>query len=99
VVKLSSKYRFAYYGGNRIEHHKCFRVFAVKGYGEIIGKQKQPGANIEKFGNTPDRCAIVFGDLKDPDLTDYAGDPFNISIVDKEYYKNRARERYLDFMG
>ena len=70
VVKLSSKYRFAYYGGNRIEHHKCFRVFAVKGYGEIIGKQKQPGATIEKFGNTPERCAIVFGDLKDPDLTD-----------------------------
>lgn len=99
VVKLSSKYRYAYYGGNRIEHHKCFRVFAVNGYGEIIGKQKQLGATIEKFANTPERSTIVFGDLSDEDLVDYAGDPFDISMVDKDYYKNLARKRYSDFVG
>lgn len=98
IVKLSSLYKKAYFGGNPIRGHKCFRVFAVED-GEILGKQKREGATIEKFGNTPESCTVVFGDLRDPDLRDIFGDPFSIERVDKDYYKQIARKRFMDFAG
>lgn len=99
VVKLSSLYKYVCFGGNRIENHKCIRIYAAKDHGEIISKQKRDGGTFEKYANTPENGVIVFGDLSDSKLKDYSERPFSIDRVDKEYYKQLARGRYLEFVG
>lgn len=98
VVKLSDRYKYAYIGINQIQNHKCFRVFAVVSGGDKITKQKEKGATMEKFGNTPDNAMLVFDDLSH-DPKDYMGFPFSIDRIDKDYYKEIARDRFLDFSG
>ena len=99
VVKLSSLYKYVCFGGNRIENHKCIRIYAAKDHGEIISKQKRDGGTFEKYANTPENGVIVFGDLSDSKLKDYSERPFSIDRVDKEYSKQLARGRYLEFVG
>jgi len=98
VVKLTEKYRYVYLGGNPIENHKCFRIFAVKSRGEVITKQKVAGGTKAKFANVPENGTIVFGDLSDSDLRDYMGARFTIDRVDKDYYRKIAKQRYYEFL-
>jgi len=96
IVKLSSKYTYAYYGFNQIPNHKCFRVFAITD-GEIISKSKNSDGTHEKYANTPESCTIVFGDLADDNLKDIMGRRFTIESIDKDYYIELAKKRLLDF--
>lgn len=63
IVKLSSKYKYAYHNGKKL-NEKVFRVFASKDPRDsYIGKQKMEGMTIEKFANTPDMCFIDNGEV------------------------------------
>jgi DNA polymerase len=96
IVKLSNLYSHVYLGAHEIKNHKCFRVFAVVD-GEIISKAKSREGTHEKYANTPESAAIVFGDLNDEDLKDYIGHRFSIESIDKDYYIEVARNRLMDF--
>ena len=96
IVKLSNLYRHVYLGAHEIQNHKCFRVFAVVD-GEIISKAKRRDGTHEKYANTPESAAIVFGDLADENLHDYIGHRFSIDSIDKDYYIEVARNRLMDF--
>jgi len=96
IVKLSNLYSHVYLGAHEIKNHKCFRVFAVVD-GEIISKAKRRDGTHEKYANTPESAAIVFGDLSDENLTDYMNHRFGIDSIDKDYYIEVARNRLMDF--
>ena len=96
IVKLSNLYSHVYLGAHEIKNHKCFRVFAVVD-GEIISKAKRRDGTHEKYANTPESAAIVFGDLGDENLHDYIGHRFSIDSIDKDYYIEVARNRLMDF--
>lgn len=96
IVKLSNLYSHVYLGAHEIKNHKCFRVFAVVD-GEIISKAKSSNGTHEKYANTPESAAIVFGDLSDENLQDYIGHRFGIESIDKDYYIEVARNRLMDF--
>ena len=96
IVKLSNLYSHVYLGAHEIKNHKCFRVFAVVD-GEIISKAKSRNGTHEKYANTPESAAIVFGDLNDENLQDYIGHRFGIDSIDKDYYIEVARNRLMDF--
>ena len=96
IVKLSSLYNHVYLGAHEIKNHKCFRVFAVVD-GEIISKAKSRSGTHEKYANTPESAAVVFGDLDDENLQDYIGHRFGIDSIDKDYYIEVARNRLMDF--
>lgn len=96
IVKLSNLYSHVYLGAHEIKNHKCFRVFAVVD-GEIISKAKRRDGTHEKYANTPESAAIVFGDLADENLHDYIGHRFSIDSIDKDYYIEMARNRLMDF--
>lgn len=87
VVKVSNKYLCAWHNGKRLQD-KTFRVFASldKSNGYIC-KQKNEGATLEKFANTPDNCEIYNGRIDE-----------NTRInLDKQYYINLAKKRLLDY--
>jgi len=96
IVKLSNRYSHVYLGAHEIKNHKCFRVFAVVD-GEIISKAKSREGTHEKYANTPESAAIVFGDLNDENLQDYMLHRFSIESIDKDYYVEVARNRLMDF--
>ena len=96
IVKLSNRYSHVDLGAHEIKNHKCFRVFAVVD-GEIISKAKRRDGTHEKYANTPESAAIVFGDLGDENLHDYIGHRFSIDSIDKDYYIEVARNRLMDF--
>ena len=96
IVKLSNIYSHVYLGAHEIKNHKCFRVFAVVD-GEIISKAKRRDGTHEKYANTPESAAIVFGDLADENLHDYIGHRFGIDSIDKDYYIEVSRNRLMDF--
>ena len=96
IVKLSNLYSHVYLGAHEIKNHKCFRVFAVVD-GEIISKAKSREGTHEKYANTPESAAIVFGDLSDENLKDYMDHRFSIDSLDKDYYIEVARNRLMDF--
>ena len=88
IVKRSSKYKYVWHNGKR-EKDKTFRVFASKREEDsYIGKQKEDGMTIEKFGNTPEHCFIwndsVIG-CKTP------------KYLDKGYYVELAKQRLAEF--
>lgn len=96
IVKLSNLYSHVFLGAHEIKNHRCFRVFAVVD-GEIISKAKSWNGTHEKYANTPESAAIVFGDLNDENLMDYMGHRFTIDSIDKDYYIETARNRLMDF--
>lgn len=88
IVKLTGKYKYAWHNGDELDE-KCFRVFAsTSKHDTYIGKCKEQGATIEKFGNTPDKCFIVNDDVKENAM---------LNKVDKNWYINLAIERLNQF--
>lgn len=88
VVKLSGKYWRAWHNGKYMSE-KCYRVFASRTTRDTyIGKCKESGATIEKFGNTPENCFIENGDIN--------GKPVP-STLDKSWYVNLAKERLRQY--
>ena len=87
-VKRSGKYMYVWHNGH-IMQDKTFRVFASKDESDsFIGKQKSPGATIEKFGNTPDHCFINNDNITGSGIPDK---------LDKKYYIDLAISRLNDF--
>lgn len=88
IVKLSSKYKFAYHNGKRLTE-KTFRVFASRDVKDsYIGKQKTYGATIEKFANTPMNCFIDNSNVNNKPV------PYKL---DKQWYIDLAIKRIADF--
>lgn len=88
IVKLTGKYLYAWHNHSDL-NEKCFRVFAsTSARDTYIGKCKEKGATIEKFGNTPDHCFIVNDSVKECATW---------NKVDKNWYTNLAIERLLQF--
>lgn len=88
IVKRSGKYMYVWHNGH-IMQDKTFRVFASKDESDsFIGKQKSPGATIEKFGNTPDHCFINNDNITGSGIPDK---------LDKKYYIDLAISRLNDF--
>lgn len=84
VVKLSGKYWRAWHKGKYMSE-KCYRVFAsLMAVDTYIGKCKEEGATIEKFGNTPENCFIDNGDINGKKVP---------PKLDKLWYINLAKER------
>lgn len=90
IVKVSSKYKFAYHNGQRL-NEKTFRVFASKDYNDsYIGKQKDYGTTIEKFANSPMNCFIDNSDVNGKEVP---------SKLDKQWYIDLAIKRIEDKFG
>lgn len=88
IVRVSSKYLCGWLNGKRL-NDKTFRVFASLNPNDgYIGKQKEEGATIEKFANTPDHCFIDNDDIKDKEVP---------SNLDKAWYIELAKDRLRQF--
>lgn len=88
IVKLSGKYKYGYHNGAKLTE-KCFRVFASTDVNDgYIGKQKDVGATVEKFANTPERCFIVNTDVKQSKAD---------NRLDKYWYIALAKERLKQY--
>lgn len=88
IVKLTGKFKNAIHNG-KILDEKCFRVFAsIDKSDSYIGKQKQKGATIEKFANTPEHCFIVNTDVKEMKVP---------KKLNKSWYIELTKERLRQF--
>jgi hypothetical protein len=88
LVKISSKYKYGFHNGKQL-NEKTFRVFASNDiFDSYIGKQKESGATIEKFANTPEHCFIDNGDIIGKKI------PPKLS---KRWYINLAMKRVEDY--
>ena len=88
IVKLSRKYKSAWYNGKML-NGKTFRVFASRNsHNGYIGKQKADGMTIEKFANVPDHCFIVNSDVNGVKAPD---------DLDKQWYIALAKKRLEQF--
>lgn len=88
VVKLSGKYWRAWHNGNYMAE-KCYRVFASKNNGDTyVGKCKEKGATIEKFGNTSDHCFIDNRNINEKECSAH---------LDKQWYIDLAKERLMQY--
>lgn len=88
VVKLSGKYWRAWHNGNYMAE-KCYRVFASKNNGDTyVGKCKEKGATIEKFGNTSDHCFIDNRNINEKECPAH---------LDKQWYIDLAKERLMQY--
>lgn len=88
VVKLSGKYWRAWHNGKYMAE-KCYRVFASRQKTDsYIGKCKEKGATIEKFGNTPDCCFIDNGNINKKSC------PIQL---DKRWYISLAKDRLKQY--
>lgn len=88
VVKLSGKYWRTWHNGHFMTE-KCYRVFASKNYRDsYIGKCKEQGATIEKFGNTPEHCFIENGNVNGVQVP---------SKLDRTWYIELAKERLRQY--
>ena len=90
VVRISSNYKMGWHNGEYF-HEKTFRVFASKNLKDsYMGKVKYEGATIEKFADTPDRCFIDNGEVKNKKIPDY---------LDKKWYITLTQKRIKDKFG
>lgn len=88
VVKLTGKYWRAWHNGKYMAE-KCYRVFAsCRSSDTYVGKCKEKGATIEKFGNTPEHCFIENGDINTRKCP---------TCLDKQWYINLAKERLSQY--
>lgn len=88
IVKLTGKYKYVWHNANEY-YEKCFRVFASKSKDDtFIGKCKEHGATIEKFGNTPDHCFIINDNIIGKKAT---------RNIDKQWYIDTAIKRLKQF--
>lgn len=90
VVKISHKYLRGWHNGEWLSD-RTFRVFASKNDADsCVGKQKEAGATIEKFANTPDHCFIDNSDIKGKRI------PRRLDI---QWYIDLANKRLRQFFG
>ena len=90
VVKVSDKYAYAVHNDRRLME-KTFRVFAsLREEDGIIGKCKGEGKTVEKFANTPEKCFIENGNVKDMPCPPY---------LDKKYYVDMTITRLKEKFG
>ena len=93
VVKLSSKYKWVEHeskGKTEKFNNKCYRVFASNNPTDGRLLKCDGVRNPAKFGNTPDSCFIVNGNI-----TQETTDRF--PQLDKQWYINLANKRLEDF--
>lgn len=90
IVKISSKYKYAYHNGKRL-NEKTFRIFASKDPKDsFIGKQKELGSTVEKFANTPQHCFIDNSEVKNKTV------PMKLN---KDWYIELAKKRLAEKFG
>ena len=90
IVKISSKYKYAYHNGKRLTG-KTFRIFASKDTKDsFIGKQKEIGATVEKFANTPQHCFIDNSEVKNKTV------PMKLN---KTWYIDLSKKRLAEKFG
>ncbi len=89
VVKITSLYRYALHGKNRIKE-KVIRVFASSDPDASGIFKVKTEDRIEKIANTPDRCFI---------FNDYCKGIPCPPELDKEYYIQEAEKRLEDFLS
>ena len=88
IVKVSSKYLRAWHN-NAWLTDKTFRVFASSDSNDTyIGRQKEEGATIEKFANTPEICFIDNSDINNKKLP---------QKLNKKWYIELAKKRLNEF--
>lgn len=88
IVKVSSKYWKGQHNGQYL-NDKTFRVFASNRSSDgTIYKIKTPGANPEKFANTPQKCFIDNTNVIGKSVPDH---------LDRGWYADMARERLKQF--
>lgn len=88
VVKLSGKYWRAWHNGKYMSY-KCYRVFASTADNDTyIGKCKERGATIEKFGNTPEHCFIDNSNVNGKEVPTY---------LDRSWYIRLAHDRLSQY--
>lgn len=88
VVKITNKYMSGYHNGKKLKD-KVQRVFASLDQNDgYIGKRKSDVNTIEKFANTPNRCFIENGDLKNKPIPEK---------LDKRWYIDLAKKRLQQF--
>lgn len=93
VVKLSNKYKWVEHERcNTTEKfdNKCYRVFASKDKADGRILKCDGVRNPAKFGNTPDRCFIVNGDIRGIHTSGFWQ-------LDYSWYINLAKKRLEDF--
>ncbi len=89
IVKLSGKYDWVELNGNTYTN-KCYRVFASKSESDSIIYKCKTGGKRDKFANTPERCFLENGDIRDMKVPDK---------LDRQYYIDLAHERLRQFGG
>lgn len=87
VVKLTSKYNHVSHNGHK-HINKCYRVFSSNRKSDGIIYKCKIGKNPEKFANTPEKCFINNGCIKDVKIPNY---------LDKEWYIELATKRLRQF--
>lgn len=88
IVKISGKYLHGLHN-NKVLTDKTFRVFASTDPNDTsIYKVKNLEKNPEKFANTPERCFIMNGDIKNTPVSEQ---------LDRSWYINLAKERLKQF--
>lgn len=93
IVKLSSKYKWVEHeskGTTEKFNNKCYRVFASANLQDGRLLKCDGVRNPAKFGNTPDHCFLVNGDV-----TEAKTDRF--PQLDKQWYIDLANKRLQDF--
>lgn len=89
IVKLSGKYDWVELNGNTYTN-KCYRVFASKSESDSIIYKCKTGGKRDKFANTPERCFLENGDIRNMKVPDK---------LDRQYYIDLAHERLRQFGG
>lgn len=96
LVKLTNKYEYVEHNDIRYDY-KCYRVFAsldpkdgniLKVKNKLNKKTNTYNLVGEKFANTPDKCFIENGDVRNMNLP---------PMLDKQWYINLAKKRLGDF--
>lgn len=89
IVRVSSKYKVAWHGKNKLRE-KTLRVFASRARSDGgIFKQKI-GGNLEKVGNTPERCFIENSNISHRAIP---------RKLDRKWYLDVAQKRVNDILG
>lgn len=87
VVKITSKYKGITYNDESISE-KCIRVFASKSLNDGPVMKINSKDKPEKIANTPARCFIENGDIKDKRIS---------RKLDRQWYIDVAKKRLEDF--
>ena len=88
IVKLSGKYDYVQHNGRKYTN-KCYRVFASRSENDGIIYKCRDG-KADKFANTPEKCFLMNGDIRDSKIPDK---------LDRNYYISLANERLRRFIN